>query len=48
MMTTIQSIDSNGNPRWTPVPDGYTVERVMEVLAWAGHTEITTAGDAAA
>lgn len=34
----IQSIDSNGNPRWTPVPDGYTVERVMEILAWAGHT----------
>ena len=48
MMTTIQSIDSNGNPRWTPVPNGYTVERVIEILSGAGHTEITTAGDAAA
>jgi hypothetical protein len=47
-MTTIQSIDSRGNPRWTPVPYGYTVERVIEILSGAGHTEITTAGDAAA
>ena len=32
-MTTIQSIDSSGNPRWTPVPDGYAVERVIEILS---------------
>ncbi len=48
MITTIQSIDSNGNPRWTPVPVGYTVERVTKILSGAGHTEITMAGDAAA
>ena len=42
MMTVIQSIDSNGNPRWTPVPDGYAVERVIEILTFAGHTEVTT------
>ena len=47
-MTLIQSIDAKGHPSWTPVPDGYTVERVVEVLGWAGHTEITTVGDAAA
>lgn len=40
MMTTIQSIDSNGNPRWTPVPEGHAVERVTEILTWAGHTDL--------
>lgn len=45
---SVQSIDSNGNPRWTPVPEGYTVERVIEILSGAGHTEITPAGHTAA
>ena len=41
-MTLIQSIDAKGHPSWTPVPDGYPVERVIEILTFAGHTEITT------
>ena len=37
-MTVIQSIDSEGRPSWTPVPEGYTVERAVQILEGAGHT----------
>ena len=40
-MTVIQSIDSEGRPSWTPVPEGYALVRAVEILEWAGHTEIT-------
>lgn len=46
-MSVIQSIDSEGRPSWTPVPKGYTVERAVEILEWAGHTEIVVGAKAA-
>lgn len=39
-MIVLQSIDAEGNPSWSPVPEGYTVERAIEILSFAGHTEV--------
>ena len=47
-MTIIRSKDADGRPSWTPVPEGYRVERAEKILRWAGHTQITTAKSEAA
>lgn len=42
-MIILQSLDVEESPSWTPVPDGYTVDRVVEILTLVGHTNITIA-----
>ena len=37
-METIHSTDNDGNLRWTPVPEGYSRERVVAILQQMGHT----------
>jgi hypothetical protein len=47
-MTIIQSKDTEGRASWTPVPEGYTVEKAEKILRWAGHTELRDMGMVAA
>tara|TARA_B100001094_G_C18119551_1_gene766048 strand:- start:1202 stop:1345 length:144 start_codon:yes stop_codon:yes gene_type:complete len=47
-MIVIRSKDAEGSPSWTPVPEGYTVEKAEKILRWAGHTEVTVVKSEAA